>query len=111
MRLVYVWKCARDKRHQAAAAETAAEGAAEGAAAGASGAAKVSRRDSGAKRLRPPPGEDFWIFGYGSLMWHPGFPHLEVRPALLHGYHRHFCIYSHIYRGTRAWNTCTSARW
>ena len=33
-------------------------------------------------------------------MWHPGFPHLEVRPALLHGYHRAFCVYSHRYRGT-----------
>jgi cation transport protein ChaC len=51
-------------------------------------------------RLVLPPGEDFWVFGYGSLMWHPGFPHLEVRPALLRGYHRHFCVYSHRYRGT-----------
>ncbi|MHA1599180.1 MAG: gamma-glutamylcyclotransferase [Alphaproteobacteria bacterium] len=51
-------------------------------------------------RLQPPPGEDFWVFGYGSLMWHPGFPHLEVRPGRLHGYHRHFCVYSHVYRGT-----------
>ena len=40
------------------------------------------------------------MFGYGSLMWHPGFPHLEVRPGVLHGYHRHFCVYSHRYRGT-----------
>ncbi len=48
----------------------------------------------------PPPGQDFWVFGYGSLMWHPGFPHLEVRPGHLYGYHRHFCIYSHRYRGT-----------
>jgi len=52
-------------------------------------------------RLQSPPGEDFWVFGYGSLMWHPGFPHLEVRPGRLHGYHRHFCVYSHVYRGTR----------
>ena len=51
-------------------------------------------------RLAPPPGEDFWVFGYGSLMWHPGFPHLEVRKGLLYGYHRHFCLYSHRYRGT-----------
>jgi len=52
------------------------------------------------ERLTPPPGEDFWVFGYGSLMWHPGFPHVEVRVATLHGYHRRFCIYSHRYRGT-----------
>lgn len=50
--------------------------------------------------LEPPPGEDFWVFGYGSLMWNPGFPHLEVRAARLRGFHRHFCVYSHIYRGT-----------
>ena len=55
-----------------------------------------------AKFLRPPPGEDFWVFGYGSLMWHPGFPHLEVRPAQLYGYHRRFCVFSHSYRGTEA---------
>jgi cation transport protein ChaC len=52
------------------------------------------------QRLVPPPGEDFWVFGYGSLMWHPGFPHLEVRKGMLYGYHRHFCVYSHNYRGT-----------
>ena len=52
------------------------------------------------ERLALPPGQDFWVFGYGSLMWHPGFPHLEVRQALLHGYHRRFCVYSHRYRGT-----------
>jgi len=51
-------------------------------------------------QLQPPPGEDFWVFGYGSLMWHPGFPHLEVRSGRLYGYHRHFCVYSHVYRGT-----------
>jgi glutathione-specific gamma-glutamylcyclotransferase len=51
-------------------------------------------------RLTPPPDRDFWVFGYGSLMWHPGFPHLEVRPGHLFGYHRHFCVSSHVYRGT-----------
>ncbi len=44
--------------------------------------------------------DDFWVFGYGSLMWQPGFEHLEVRHALLRGYHRAFCVYSHHYRGT-----------
>ena len=41
-----------------------------------------------------------WIFGYGSLMWDPGFPHAEKLPAILEGYHRAFCVYSHHYRGT-----------
>jgi cation transport protein ChaC len=45
---------------------------------------------------------DFWVFGYGSLMWDPGFPHVECRPARLEGYHRAFCIYSYRYRGTEA---------
>ncbi len=44
--------------------------------------------------------EEFWVFAYGSLMWRPGFPHLQTETALLRGYHRAFCIYSHHYRGT-----------
>ena len=44
--------------------------------------------------------EDFWVFAYGSLMWQPGFPHLQTERALLRGYHRAFCVYSHHYRGT-----------
>lgn len=43
-----------------------------------------------------------WIFGYGSLMWDPGFPYLAREPALVRGYHRAFCIYSTRYRGTHA---------
>ena len=43
---------------------------------------------------------ELWIFGYGSLMWDPGFAYVEREPALLRGYHRAFCIYSHRYRGT-----------
>ena len=54
----------------------------------------------GRERLSPAPGEDLWVFGYGSLIWNPGFAHLEVRRARLHGYHRCLCIYSHVYRGT-----------
>jgi cation transport protein ChaC len=50
----------------------------------------------------PPPadGSDVWIFAYGSLMWDPGFPYEEARPALLKGYHRALCLYSTRYRGT-----------
>jgi len=43
---------------------------------------------------------DIWVFGYGSLMWNPGFPFLEARSAHLDGYHRAFCLYSEHYRGT-----------
>lgn len=43
-----------------------------------------------------------WVFGYGSLMWNPGFDFIDRQPATLHGYHRAFCIYSHHYRGTPA---------
>ena len=47
------------------------------------------------------PNEPFWVFGYGSLVWNPGFPYAERHLASLKGYHRRFCIYSHRYRGTR----------
>jgi len=53
------------------------------------------------RRLSPPPGEDFWIFAYGSLMWNPGFDFLESHPALVRGYHRSFCVESTHYRGTK----------
>jgi cation transport protein ChaC len=44
--------------------------------------------------------EDLWVFGYGSLMWRPGFPYRERRHALLRGYHRALCVLSHVHRGT-----------
>jgi cation transport protein ChaC len=44
--------------------------------------------------------ESNWIFGYGSLMWRPGFGYEEALPGMLQGYHRSFCVYSHYYRGT-----------
>lgn len=44
---------------------------------------------------------DVWFFAYGSLMWDPGFTPVEIRPALLHGYHRRFCVRSMSYRGTK----------
>jgi len=42
----------------------------------------------------------FWVFGYGSLMWNPGFPHTERVLAALPGYARTFCMRSIHHRGT-----------
>ncbi|MBP9755471.1 MAG: gamma-glutamylcyclotransferase [Phenylobacterium sp.] len=41
-----------------------------------------------------------WVFGYGSLMWRPGFAYVERQSATLHGRRRAFCIYSVHHRGT-----------
>jgi glutathione-specific gamma-glutamylcyclotransferase len=43
-----------------------------------------------------------WVFGYGSLMWRPGFAFIERRAASAHGRRRAFCIYSVHHRGTPA---------
>ena len=44
---------------------------------------------------------DFWVFGYASLIWNPGFDFKEAAPAHLFGYHRDLCVYSFHYRGSR----------
>lgn len=43
---------------------------------------------------------ELWVFGYGSLMWRPGFAYAGARHARLTGYRRCFCIYSVHHRGT-----------
>jgi cation transport protein ChaC len=41
-----------------------------------------------------------WVFGYGSLLWNPGFPVAESVIATLPGYARSFCMRSIHHRGT-----------
>ena len=41
-----------------------------------------------------------WVFGYGSLLWNPGFIPLRATKACLHDYHRSFCMLSIHHRGS-----------
>jgi cation transport protein ChaC len=45
-------------------------------------------------------GCDLWLFGYGSLIWNPCFEFAERRLARVHGWHRRFCLWTHLGRGS-----------
>jgi cation transport protein ChaC len=46
------------------------------------------------------PDAPLWIFGYGSLMWNPGLAFVTKRVGTVYGFHRNFCQWSRINRGT-----------
>lgn len=46
------------------------------------------------------PAGDVWVFGYGSLIWNPAFHYAERRLGTLHGWHRRFCLWTPLGRGT-----------
>ncbi len=41
-----------------------------------------------------------WVFGYGSLLWNPGFTPASTCRAVLSDFHRSFCMLSIHHRGT-----------
>jgi cation transport protein ChaC len=43
---------------------------------------------------------EVWIFGYGSLMWNPAFHYAERRTGTVHGYHRCYCMWTGLGRGS-----------
>ena len=56
--------------------------------------------DLDASLAQHPHGEDVWLFGYGSLMWNPALEFAERRAGAVHGWHRRFCLWLHIGRGS-----------
>jgi cation transport protein ChaC len=49
---------------------------------------------------RFPSLDNVWVFAYGSLIWSPSFHFVERRPAIVHGYHRRYCLWAHLGRGS-----------
>lgn len=50
--------------------------------------------------LAAPAAGDVWVFGYGSLIWNPAFHFVEKRTARINGYHRRFCLWTQLGRGS-----------
>jgi len=49
----------------------------------------------------PQPSAGVWVFAYGSLIWNPTIETVERKVAALRGYHRRFCLWTHLGRGSR----------
>jgi cation transport protein ChaC len=46
------------------------------------------------------PARDVWVFGYGSLMWNPAFTYAERRVGVVRSWHRRFCLWLEMGRGS-----------
>ncbi|HYL49065.1 MAG TPA: gamma-glutamylcyclotransferase [Stellaceae bacterium] len=49
---------------------------------------------------RPDGSGDVWLFAYGSLIWNPMIHFVDRRVATVHGFHRRFCLWTHLGRGS-----------
>ncbi|MDI1286007.1 MAG: gamma-glutamylcyclotransferase [Reyranella sp.] len=49
---------------------------------------------------RYKPGEEAWIFAYGSLMWNPALEFAESSPSRVEGWRRSFCFWTPYGRGS-----------
>jgi len=58
------------------------------------------RLESRKAMLARRPSDDIWVFGYGSLIWNPAFHFERSAHALLYGYHRAFCLWTPLGRGS-----------
>lgn len=58
---------------------------------------RLAKRD---EMIDVAPDDMIWVFGYGSLVWNPAFEFDERRTGTLYGYHRQFCFWSKVGRGT-----------
>jgi glutathione-specific gamma-glutamylcyclotransferase len=50
--------------------------------------------------LQYKPGEEVWVFAYGSLMWNPALDFAEAQPCKVEGWRRSFCFWTPLGRGT-----------
>ena len=63
----------------------------------------LSEEELGASRTATLAGADLsrgvWLFGYGSLIWNPAFHFTDRLIGRIFGYHRRFCLWTHLGRG------------
>lgn len=50
-------------------------------------------------KKRPRTADEIWVFAYGSLIWNPGFHFIQQEKAVIHGFHRRFCLKAFVGRG------------